>query len=209
MNTNSHNNTEDHTPQQTHTGTEMWGRRESGMALMLAATEPQVIRQLRVMGHRWRTQPRQDSEFETNLDASAILHTATTTQGQGEVGEATEWEGTDVGGDRTTGDLATEGEGHQWRTQPRQDSKIDLVASATGNHITSSNADTTQIGPPPPPPHHAPATTPAAPPTPHQHRHQQWRNTLTHATTIEGGPRQQRTAQKRRPGHRGPWVMSQ
>ena len=36
----------------------------------------------------------------------------------------------------------------------RQDSKIetDLVASATGNHITSSNADTTQNGPPPPAP---------------------------------------------------------
>ena len=75
----------------------MWGRRESGTPLMLAATEPQVIRQLRVMGHRWRTQPRQDSEIENDLVASAILHTTTTTQGQGEVGE--EWEGTDVGGD--------------------------------------------------------------------------------------------------------------
>ena len=115
---------------------------------MLAATEPQGIRQLRVMGHRWRTKPRQDSEIETDLVASAILHTTTTTQGQGEVGEAREWEGTDVGGDRTTGDLATEGEGRQWRTQPCQDSK-DLVASVTGNHITSSNAVTTQIGPPP------------------------------------------------------------
>ena len=79
---------------------------------MLAATEPQVIRQRRVMGHRWRTQPRQDSEIETDLVASAILHTTTTTQGQGEVGEAREWEGTGVGGDRTTGDPATEGEGH-------------------------------------------------------------------------------------------------
>ena len=61
--------------------------------------------------------------------------------------------GTDVGGDRTTGDPATEGEGNQWRTQPCQDSMIetDLVASATGNHITSCNTDTTQIGPPPPP----------------------------------------------------------
>ena len=118
---------------------------------MLAATEPQVIWQLRVMGHRWRTQPRQNSEIETDLVAIAILHTTTTTQGQGEVGEAREWEGTDVGGDRTTGDPATEGEGYQWRTQPRQDSMIetDLVASATGNHITSSNTDTTQIGPPP------------------------------------------------------------
>ena len=67
---------------------------------MLAATEPQVIRQLRVMGHRWWTQPpRQASEIETDLVASAILHTTTTTQGQGEVGEAREWEGTDVGGD--------------------------------------------------------------------------------------------------------------
>ena len=83
---------------------------------MLVATEPHVIRQLRVMGHRWRTQPRQDSEIKTNLVASAILHTTTTTQGQGEVGEAREWEGTDVGGDRATGDPATEGEGHQWRT---------------------------------------------------------------------------------------------
>ena len=39
---------------------------------MLEATEPQVIQQLRVTGHRWRTQPRQDSEIETDLDASAI-----------------------------------------------------------------------------------------------------------------------------------------
>ena len=116
---------------------------------MLAATEPQVIRQLRVMGHQWWTQPHQDLKIET-----------------------------------------------------------DLVASATGHHITSSNAVTTQIGAPPPQPH-APATTPAAPPTPHQHRHQQRRNALTHATTIEGSPGQQRTAQKRRPGHCGPWVMSQ
>ena len=92
MNTNSHSNAEDHTPQQTHRGTEMWGRRESGRALMLAATEPQVVRQLSVMGHRWRTQPRQNSKIET-----------------------------------------------------------DLAASATGNHITSSNADSTQNGPPPPP----------------------------------------------------------
>ena len=183
----------------------MWGRRESGKAMMLAATEPEVIRQLRVMGHRWRTQPRQVSKIEIDLVASAKLHTTTTTQRQGEVGEAREWEGTEVGGDRTTGDPGMEGEGHQWRTQPRQDSKIeiDLVASATGNHITSSNADTTQNGPPPPT-HHTPATTPVAPPTPHQHRHQQQWNTLTHATTIEGCPGQQRTAQKRRPGHRGP-----
>ena len=121
---------------------------------MLAATEPQVIRQLRVMGHRWRTQPRPDSEIETDLVASAKLHTTTTTQGQGEVGEAGEWEGTDVGGDRTTGGPATEGEGYQWRTQPRQDSKIEtnLVASATGNHITGSSTDTTQYGPPSPTP---------------------------------------------------------
>ena len=55
---------------------------------MLAATEPQVIRQLRVMGHRWRTQPYRASEIETNLVASAKLHTTTTAQGQGEVGEA-------------------------------------------------------------------------------------------------------------------------
>ena len=80
---------------------------------MLAATEPQVIRQLRLMGHRWRTQPRQDSDIEV---ASAILHTTTTTQGEGEVGEAREWEGTDVGGGRTTSDPPTEGEGHEWRT---------------------------------------------------------------------------------------------
>ena len=53
---------------------------------MLAATEPQVIRQLRVRGHQWRTQPCQDSEIETDLVASAKLHTTTTTQGQGEVG---------------------------------------------------------------------------------------------------------------------------
>ena len=46
---------------------------------------------LRVMGHRWRTQPRQDLEIETDLVASAKLHTTTTTQGQGEVGEAREW----------------------------------------------------------------------------------------------------------------------
>ena len=92
-----------------------------------------------------------------------------------------------------------------------QASKIEtnLVASATGNHITSSNADTTQNAPPPPPKHHAPATTPAAPPTQHQHQHQQWRNTLTHATTIEGSLGQQRIAQKRRLGHCGPRVMSQ
>ena len=101
-----------YTPQQPLRGKERWGRPESGRALMLAATEPQVI--------------------------------------------------------RTTGDLATEGEGHRWRTQPHEDSKIetDLVASATGNHITSSNADTTQNGPPPPPHTHH---TPTAPPTPHQH----------------------------------------
>ena len=36
-----------HTPQHPHRGTEMWGRPESGRALMLVATEPQVIRQLR------------------------------------------------------------------------------------------------------------------------------------------------------------------
>ena len=44
-----------------------------------------------------------------------------------------------------------EGEGHQWRTQPRQDSMIetDLVASASRNHITSSITDTTQNGPSP------------------------------------------------------------
>ena len=66
-----------------------------------------------------------------------------------------------------------------------------------------------RMDPPPPPTHHTPVTTPAAPPTPHQHRRQQWWNALTHATTIEGSPGQQRTAQKRRPGHRGPWVMSQ
>ena len=47
MDTNTHNNTEYHTPQQPHRGTEMWGRRESGRALMLAVTEAQVIRQLR------------------------------------------------------------------------------------------------------------------------------------------------------------------
>ena len=44
MDTNTHNNKEYHTPQQPHSGTEMWGRQESGRALMLAATEPQVIR---------------------------------------------------------------------------------------------------------------------------------------------------------------------
>ena len=76
----------------------------------------------------------------------------------------------------------------------------------------------TLLAPPPPPPllshnppfqHHALATAPAAPPTPHQHRHQQCRNTLTHTTTTEVSPGQQRTTQKRRPGHCGPWVMSQ
>ena len=151
MNTNSHNNTEDHTPQHTHRGTEMWGRRESGRALMLAATKPPVIRQLRVMGHRWRTQPRQDSEIETDLVASAILHTTTTTQGQGEVGEAKEWEGTDVGSNRTTSDPATEREGHQWRTRPHQDLMIetDLVASAS--KTTSPAASLTPLRIPPPP----------------------------------------------------------
>ena len=175
MNTNSHNNTKDHTPQQTHKGTEMWGRRESGRALRLVATEPHVIRQLRVLGHRWRTQPRQDSEIATDLVASAILHTTTTTQGQGEVGEAREWERTDVGGGRTTGDSATEGAGHQWRTQPRQDRKIetDLVASATGNHITSSNtvtihqpSDWTPSPPPAPRPSDYPCSSTNAAPTP-------------------------------------------
>ena len=58
---------------------------------MWAATEPQVIRQLRVKGHRWRTQPRRDLEIETDLVASAELHATATTQGQGEVGEAREW----------------------------------------------------------------------------------------------------------------------
>ena len=47
MDTNTHNNTEYQTPQQSHRGTEMFGRRESGRALMLAATELQVIWQLR------------------------------------------------------------------------------------------------------------------------------------------------------------------
>ena len=145
---------------------------------MLAPTEPQVIWQLRVMGHRWRTQPRQVSEIETDLVANAILHTATTTQGQGEVGEAREWEGTDVGGDQTTGDPATEGEGHQWRTQPHQDSKIetDLVASATGNHITNSNADSTQNGSP------SPSTTPQRLPLQLRQRH-------TKTDTNNGGTR--------------------
>ena len=156
----------------------MWGRRESGRAVMLAATEPQVIRQMRVMGHRWRTQPRHDSEIESDLVASAKLHTTTTTQGQGEVGEAREWGGTDVGGDRTTGDPATEGEGHQWRRQPRQDSKIetDLVASATGNHITSSNTDATQYVPP------LPSTTPQRLPVQLRQRH-------TNTDTNNGGTR--------------------
>ena len=47
MDTNTHNNTEYHAPQQPHRGTEMWGRLESGRALTLAATEPQLIWQLR------------------------------------------------------------------------------------------------------------------------------------------------------------------
>ena len=47
MDTNTHNNTEYHTPQQPHRGMEVWGRLESGGALVLAATEPQVIRQRR------------------------------------------------------------------------------------------------------------------------------------------------------------------
>ena len=109
MDTNSHNSTEYHTPQQTHGGTEMSGRRESRRALMLAATEPQVIRQPRVMGHRWRMQPRQDSEIETDLVDGVQLHATSTTQGQGEVGEAREWWSTDVGGDRTTGNPSIEG----------------------------------------------------------------------------------------------------
>ena len=58
---------------------------------MLTATEPQVIGQPRVRGHRWRTQPRQDSEIETDLVSSAELHATTSTKGQGEVGEAREW----------------------------------------------------------------------------------------------------------------------
>ena len=83
MDTNSENNTEYHTTQQTHRGTETWGRREGGRALMLVATQPQVIRQLRVKGHQWRTQPRQDSEIETDLVASTEIQDTTTTHGQG------------------------------------------------------------------------------------------------------------------------------
>ena len=141
-----------------------------------------------------------------------IPHTTTTTQGHGDVGETREWWGTDVGGDRTMGDPATEGQGHRWRTQPRQDLEIgtDLFASAAENRITSCIANTTQNGQPPsPPPHHTLATTPTTPPTPQQHRHQQWRNTHIHATTIEGSPGQHTTAQKRRLGHCVPCVMCQ
>ena len=61
----------------------------------------------------------------------------------------------------------------------------------------------------PPPPHYTPATTPTTAPTPQQHGHQQWRNEHTHTRTMGGSPGQHRAAQKRRLGHRGPWVMCQ
>ena len=53
------------------------------------------------------------------------------------------------------------------------------------------------------------ATTPTTTPMLRQHRHQQRRNEQTHTTTAEGNPKQTRAAQKRHPGHRGPWVMRQ
>ena len=79
-----------YTPQQPHGGKERWGRPESGRALMLAVTEPQVIQQMRDWGHRWRTQPYQVWEIETDLVANAELHATTTTEGQGEVREVKE-----------------------------------------------------------------------------------------------------------------------
>ena len=145
--------------------------------------------------------------------ASAILHTTTTTQGQGEVGEAREWEGTDVGSDRTTGDGDQVIQQRRERVtnggrSPVRTRRLRLIWLLVPQEITSPTAMLTPLRMDPSQ-HHAPAPTPAAPPTLHQHRHQQWRNTLTHATTIEGSPGQQRAAQKRRPGHRGPRVMSQ
>ena len=58
--------------------------------------------------------------------------------GHAAVGGIKEWWGTDVGSDRTTGEPETRGQGHLWRTQPRQDSDVgtDLVASATPSFRT-------------------------------------------------------------------------
>ena len=68
---------------------------------MLAATEPQVIRHLKVLGPRWWTQPRHSSEIQSHLVASAELDTTTTTEWRGEVGETRQRESTDVGSDQT------------------------------------------------------------------------------------------------------------
>ena len=84
---------------------------------------------------------------------------------------------------------------------PVRTRRLRLIWLPVPQETTSPIATLTplRMDPPPPPQHHAPATTPAAPPTPHQHRHQQWRNALTHATTIEGSPGQQRPCQENYP----------
>ena len=49
--------------------------------------------------------------YEHELTQHRGPHTTTNTEGHGDVGETREWQGTDVGGDRTTSDPATEGHG--------------------------------------------------------------------------------------------------
>ena len=62
-----------YTPQQPLRGKERWGKPESGRALMLAATEPQVIQQRRERVTNGGRSPvrTQDSKVETDLVASA------------------------------------------------------------------------------------------------------------------------------------------
>ena len=67
---------------------------------------------------------------------------------------------------------------------PVRTRRLRLIWLPVPQETTSPAATLTPLSMDPPPQHHAPATTPATPPTPHQHRHQQWQNALTHATTI-------------------------
>ena len=108
----------------------------------------------------------------------------------GEVGRTAEWWGTDVGGDRTTSEPGTGGQGHRWRLQPHQHSDVgtDLVASATGGNITNHNADATRNRHPP---RYAPASaaaTTTTTPTPHNTDTSNG-GTHTHTTTAKGKPK--------------------
>ena len=77
----------------------------------------------------------------THTTTQNTTHHNNHTTWDGDVGDKREWKGTDVGGNQPTSDPASRGQGHRWRTQPRQALEIetDWVASAAPYTTTSTH----------------------------------------------------------------------